>query len=162
MRSPAELTDSFRARGLRITPQRVAVFEALHSSAQQAGSPGTSDQQPGHPTAESIYQSVVADMPSISLKTVYQTLNDLAEMGEIRRIDLGSTASRFDANLDEHHHLVCDSCGLMIDTYLDVSGIKLGDLGGFQPTGTSVMVSGLCPTCAASDAAAGRVDTVDS
>ncbi|MGI9605626.1 MAG: Fur family transcriptional regulator [Acidimicrobiales bacterium] len=141
MRSPSELTDSFRDRGLRITPQRVAVFEALHDSA-------------GHPTAESIYQSVVVEQPSISLKTVYQTLNDLAEMGEIRRLDLGSTATRFDPNLDDHHHLVCDDCGVMIDTYLDVSNLELGELGGFQPSSASVFVSGRCASCAATPATA--------
>jgi len=137
MRSPAELTDSFRDRGLRITPQRVAVFEALDGST-------------GHPTAEAIYQTVVTDIPSISLKTVYQTLNDLTDMGEIRRLDMGSTATRFDPNIDEHHHLVCTSCGVMIDTYLDVSPIELGELDGFKPTGTSVFVSGVCEACATS------------
>ena len=136
MRSPAELTASFRERGLRITPQRVAVFKALHGST-------------GHPTAESIYQTVVTDQPSISLKTVYQTLNDLSEMGEIRRLDLGSTATRFDPNLDDHHHLVCDECGVMIDTYLDVSGLELGELEGFEPSAASVFVSGRCASCAA-------------
>lgn len=135
MRSPAELSASFRERGLRITPQRVAVFEAL-------------DGATGHPTAESIYQTVVLDQPSISLKTVYQTLNDLTDMGEIRRLDLGSAATRFDPNLDDHHHLVCDDCGVMIDTYLDVSGLELGELGGFQPSSASVLVSGLCASCA--------------
>jgi len=104
----------------------------------------------GHPTAETIYQTVATDMPSISLKTVYQTLNDLTDMGEIRRLDLGSTATRFDPNLEDHHHLVCDCCGVMIDTYLDASRIELGELEGFRPTGTSVFVSGLCEACATS------------
>ena len=136
VRSPSELTASFRDRGLRITPQRVAVFEALHESS-------------GHPTAESIYQTVAVDQPSISLKTVYQTLNDLTEMGEIRRLDLGSAATRFDPNTNDHHHLVCDECGVMIDTYLDISGLRLGELGDFEPANTQVFVSGRCATCAA-------------
>ena len=140
MRTPGELTESFRDRGLRITPQRVAVFEALHDST-------------GHPTAESIYKKVVADQPSISLKTVYQTLNDLTEMGEIRRLDLGSSATRFDPNGDDHHHLVCDVCGVMIDTYLDVSGLELAGLAGFEPRHTHVFVSGRCAACAASTTA---------
>ena len=137
MRSPGELTASFRDRGLRITPQRVAVFEALHAST-------------GHPTAESIYQTVVVDQPSISLKTVYQTLNDLTDMGEIRRLDLGSSATRFDPNIDDHHHLVCDDCGVITDTYLDVSGLELGGVTDFEPRNAHVFVSGRCATCAAS------------
>jgi Fe2+ or Zn2+ uptake regulation protein len=138
MRSPAELTNSFRERGLRITPQRVSVFEALHESS-------------GHPTAETIYQTVVDDIPSISLKTVYQTLNDLTDMGEIRRLDMGSTATRFDPNIDDHHHLVCTNCGVMIDTYLDVSKLELDELDGFEPAGTSVFVTGVCEACAISN-----------
>ena len=144
VRSPAELTASFRDRGLRITPQRVAVFEALHDSA-------------GHPTAESIYQAVASDMPSISLRTVYQTLNDLTEMGEINRLDIGADAARFDPTVDDHHHLVCNECGRITDAYLDVTGLDLGDLDGFQPATTSVVVSGRCEACAR--AAAKRVPT---
>lgn len=135
MQSPAELSDSFRERGLRITPQRVAVFEALHRSAS-------------HPTAESIYRTVASDMPSISLRTVYQTLNDLTEMGEINRLGLGVDAARFDPNVDEHHHLMCVECGLLTDAYLDVTGLDLGDLEGFQPTATTIVVSGRCERCA--------------
>jgi len=136
MRNPVELTDSFREHGLRITPQRVAVFEAMHQSV-------------GHPSAESIYHTVVTDMPSISLRTVYQTLNDLADMGEIRRLDFGAKAALFDSNLDDHHHLLCSQCGLIIDAYLDLSGLRLSGLDGFQATGVSVFVSGLCEGCAA-------------
>lgn len=135
MRSPAELTDSFRDRGLRITPQRVAVFHALHDAT-------------GHPTAEAIYDTVAADMPSISLKTVYQTLNDLTEMGEINRLDVGTDAARFDPNVDDHHHLICEGCGAIADAYLDVSGLDLGDLAGFRPAATTVVVSGTCAACA--------------
>ena len=136
MRSPGELSASFRERGLRITPQRVAVFEALHECT-------------GHPTAETIYKTVVVDQPSISLKTVYQTLNDLTDMGEIRRLELGSSPTRFDPNIDDHHHLLCDDCGVMIDTYLDVSGLELESIDGFEPTNAHVFVSGRCASCAA-------------
>jgi Fur family peroxide stress response transcriptional regulator len=139
VRNPDELTDSFRESGLRITPQRVAVFEAMHQSA-------------GHPSAESIYQTVSAEMPSISLRTVYQTLNDLTEMGEIRRLDFGVKATRFDPTIDDHHHLVCDDCGLIVDAYIDVTGLPLADLDGFEPAGASVFVTGRCATCAAATA----------
>ena len=139
VQSPAELTESFRERRLRITPQRVAVFEALHRSKD-------------HPTAESVYQTVALGMPYISLRTVYQTLNDLTEMGEIKRLDMGSDAARFDPNVDEHHHLVCEECGLITDAYLDVAGLDLGALDGFEPTRTKVVVMGRCERCAAGGA----------
>ena len=87
MRSPEELTQIFRARGLKITPQRQSIFRVLHGSTV-------------HPTAEAVYHSVRAEMPSISLRTVYQTLNDLAAMGEIQAIDLGTGSIRFDRTPD--------------------------------------------------------------
>ena len=71
VKSPSDLTESFRAKGLKITPQRLRIFEVLHDSDR-------------HPTAESVYDEVRVEMPTISLRTVYQTLNDLAGMGEPR------------------------------------------------------------------------------
>ena len=62
-------------------------------------------------SAEAVYEAVSAEMPTISLRTVYQTLNDLAAMGEIQAIDLGTGSARFDLHNDPHHHLVCESCG---------------------------------------------------
>ena len=98
MKSPDELTEAFRRQGLKVTPQRQCIFRALHDN-------------PEHPSAESVYELVRAEMPTISLRTVYQTLNDLAAMGELRQLDLGTGSARFDPNLDAHHHLVCDRCG---------------------------------------------------
>ena len=92
MRSPTELTEAFRSRGLKITPHRQAIFRILHENEE-------------HPTAEAVYATVVTEMPSISLRTVYQTLNDLAEMGELRALDVGTGSVRFDPNVDEHHHV---------------------------------------------------------
>ena len=55
-------------------------------------------------------------METISLKTVYQTLYDLAELGEIATLDVGTGMTRFDPNVDDpHHHLVCRSCGSVRD-----------------------------------------------
>ena len=65
-------------------------------------------------------------MPNVSLKTVYQTLNDLAELGEITALDLGTGAARFDPNVEStHHHLVCRSCGKVRDVEADFSGLQV-------------------------------------
>ena len=53
-----------------------------------------------HPTAEAVYAAAPSEMPTISLRTVYQTLNDLAAMGEILQLDLGTGSARFDPNVD--------------------------------------------------------------
>jgi Fur family transcriptional regulator, peroxide stress response regulator len=136
VKSPAELTELFRERGLKITPQRVSVFEALHDNRT-------------HPTAESVYAVVREEMPSISLRTVYQTLNDLASMGEIGQLELGTGSARFDPNLDPHHHLVCDGCGEVVDVYADFTDVRLPrhKLRGFRVSCTEIVFRGLCPEC---------------
>lgn len=141
VKSPAELTELFRQQGLKVTPQRQCIFRALDGNRQ-------------HPTAEAIYERVIAEMPTVSLRTVYQTLNDLAAMGEISSIDLGTGSARFDPNLDEHHHLVCDECGTVIDVPGDFSDVRVprGHRHGFTVSRTDIVFRGVCPACRASAA----------
>jgi Fe2+ or Zn2+ uptake regulation protein len=136
VRSPAELTEAFRRRGLKITPQRQCIFRILHENT-------------AHPTAEAVHAVAVGEMPSISLRTVYQTLHDLAEMGEIQSLDLGTGSARFDPNVTEHHHLVCDGCGMVRDVELDTSGVHLPAevLDGFAVRSVDVAFRGRCATC---------------
>ncbi|HEV7763257.1 MAG TPA: Fur family transcriptional regulator [Acidimicrobiales bacterium] len=138
MRTPAELTEIFRAQGLKVTPQREAIFRALHTSEI-------------HPTAEAVYDDVRASMPTISLRTVYQTLNDLTAMGEIHAIELGTGSARFDPNDRPHHHLVCGACGRVDDLAADFPGVALpaeNDFG-FEVTATEIVFRGRCRDCAA-------------
>jgi Fe2+ or Zn2+ uptake regulation protein len=140
VRSPDALTELFRGQGLKITPQRQCIFRALDGNQQ-------------HPSAEAIYEVVRAEMSTISLRTVYQTLNDLAAMGEITSIDLGTGSTRFDPNLDDHHHLVCDSCGTVVDVEVDVSGSDLGlpaAAHGFTVARTEIVFRGRCARCSSS------------
>ena len=138
MKSPAELTDIFRARGLKMTPQRHCIFTALHGS-------------DAHPTAESVFATVSAEMPTISLRTVYQTLNDLTAMGELTQLDLGTGSSRFDPNLDAHQHLVCERCGEVRDVYADFTDVRVpaGYGKGFRVSSTEIVFRGVCAECAA-------------
>ena len=136
MRSPDELTELFRARGLRVTPQRQCIFRLLEGNER-------------HPTAEWVYQRAQSEMPTISLKTVYQTLNDLAAMGEIQALDVGTGSVRFDPNVGHHHHLVCERCGRTQDINVDVSMLKLGrrQRQDFSVTSAEVVFRGVCSTC---------------
>ena len=135
MKSPAELTELFRSRGLKVTPQRQCIFRVLHGNAV-------------HPTAEGVYAAAAEEMPTISLKTVYQTLNDLAAMGEIQQLDLGTGSSRFDPNIDGHHHLVCTNCGKVRDLYLNPRlRVPAEQLDGFTINSTEVVLRGLCDEC---------------
>jgi Fe2+ or Zn2+ uptake regulation protein len=136
VRTPAELTAAFRQRGLKITPQRQCIFRVLHDNS-------------AHPTAEAVYAAAAGEMPSISLRTVYQTLNDLAEMGEIHSLDVGTGSARFDPNVDDHPHLVCESCGMVRDVTIDVSTLAVppGGLDDFAVHDVDVVFRGRCRGC---------------
>jgi Fe2+ or Zn2+ uptake regulation protein len=136
MRTPDELTTAFRARGLKITPQRQAIFRVLHDATD-------------HPTAESVYTLVSAEMPSISLRTVYQTLNDLTSMGELAALDLGTGSTRFDPADGDHHHVVCTGCGLVRDLFLDDIDIEppADASAGFTLGRAEITWRGLCAAC---------------
>ena len=126
----------FRERGLKVTPQRECIFDVLWGAE-------------AHPSADAVYAEARTRMPTMSLKTVYQTLNDLAAMGEIQQLDLGTGATRFDPNVDTHHHLVCTGCGKVRDLYADYSAIEVPpDAGqGFKVGSAEVVFRGLCPDC---------------
>src|SRR5215471_10954435 len=103
MKDTDALTAMFRENGLRVTPQRQAIFRLLQDDAT-------------HPTVEVLYDRARAQMPTISLKTVYQTVHDLEALGQVHVLDLGMGRLRVDPNIeDEHHHLVCTVCGRVRD-----------------------------------------------
>ena len=136
MKSPTELTEAFRATGLKVTPQRQLLFRLMHGNTM-------------HPTAEALYSEASAQMPGISLRTVYQTLTDLASMGELRLIDVGAGAVRFDPNVDEHHHVICQGCGNVRDVYVAGSqALHIEGLDGFSVDSTSILFHGSCASSA--------------
>lgn len=135
--SPAELTATFRAQGLKVTPQRQLLFRLLHDNAT-------------HPTAEAVYAAASAQMPGISLRTVYQTLSDLAAMGELHVLELGTGSARFDPNVADHHHVVCHRCGEIHDVYIDnPDALRVHGLSGFTVEQTAIVFRGRCARCAA-------------
>jgi Fe2+ or Zn2+ uptake regulation protein len=136
VKTPGELTELFRARGLKVTPQRQCIFRLLHDNET-------------HPSAEAVYAAVRAEMPTISLKTVYQTLNDLASMGELQLLDLGTGAARFDPNVDAHHHLVCDRCGKVRDVRVEFPHVRVprGKEQGFVVREAEIVFRGVCGDC---------------
>jgi Fe2+ or Zn2+ uptake regulation protein len=137
MQSPEALTDLFRAHGRKVTAQRQCIFRALEGDVT-------------HPSAERVHAMVRREMPNVSLKTVYHALNDLAELGAISVLDVGTGSARFDPNVEStHHHLVCRSCGKVRDLAADFPGLKVSRRGaqGFDIDSAEVVFRGLCEEC---------------
>ena len=138
MRTADELMTMMRERGLRVTPQRMCIVDHLVENA-------------AHPTVEALYEAIRVQMPTISLKTVYQTVNDLETMGEVTLLDVGTGSVRVDPNVEHtHHHLICTSCGKVRDVLVDIAGLRIParDKRGFTVDDVEVHFRGLCDECA--------------
>jgi Fur family transcriptional regulator, stress-responsive regulator len=133
------LPDRLAARGWRITPQRRAVIESLGG-------------EHVHMSAEQVHAAARRVVPEVSLATVYNTLNELVGMGEISEIHLADGSARYDPKTGpDHHHLVCDGCGLMFD--VEPSGVDQLSLPRAQRYGMTVgsvevVFRGRCSGCA--------------
>jgi Fur family transcriptional regulator, peroxide stress response regulator len=145
MKTVEELTAAFRAQGLRVTPQRQCIFRLLHGN-------------DGHPSVDALYEQVRAQMPTISLKTVYQTVHDLEAMGEVELIDVGTGSARVDPNVAPHHHLVCTNCGKMRDLEIDFPALRVParQRDGFSVQSVEVNFRGLCEECVSNASSAIR------
>lgn len=133
---PKALAERCRRGGLKATPQRLAVYGALLEADD-------------HPSAEALFWTVREKLPSISLATVYKTLESLEAAGLIRQVSLLSDSKRYDANQHHHHHLVCRVCKRIIDyddPRLDAL-LPNAEPSGFTPLEVRVQIVGVCARC---------------
>lgn len=146
MRSKEEWIALFRARGMRMTPQRERVFEVLSHAM-------------GHPTAEDVWKAVRADLPTVSLKTIYDILHELVSLGELKQLNLGPGSSRYEAADLNHNHFYCVSCGTVSNSE-EVTGQASPPAstgGAFMVTHVEVVYKGICADCQARRQAAQAV-----
>lgn len=132
-----KLIVSLREKGLKITPQRLAIFNILKDDKS-------------HPCAEDLYRKVRKDYPTISLATVYQTLDTLEHLGRIRVLRFDRRKTRYDPDLSPHHHLICTRCKKITDLEQDFSKIlKLPPScrNRFEVDDFSVVFYGICQAC---------------
>jgi Fur family peroxide stress response transcriptional regulator len=99
-----QFEEACRERGLKVTPQRLEIFRVLASSS-------------AHPSVEEVFEKIRKRMPTVSLDTVYRTLTTLSEAGMVSRVEVLDDRSRFDANIEHHHHFVCVRCKRVMDFY---------------------------------------------
>lgn len=132
-----ELDEALRARGLRATPQRRLVLEAVEAL--------------GHATPEQVCERVQLTAPAVSLSTVYRTLELLEELGAVGHAHLGHGAPSYHpAAHADHFHLVCRRCGYIAEADLTDAG-ELVDVVrrryGFRTDASHLSLHGVCAGC---------------
>ena len=132
--NPAE---RLRQQGFKVTAQRLAVMRAL------SGRP--------HLTADEVVEVVRADIGTISRRAVYDAVGVLADMGLLRRIQPAGSAARYEDRVgDNHHHLICRTCGRMVDVDCAAGAapcLTAADDAGYAIDEAEVIYWGQCPTC---------------
>jgi Fe2+ or Zn2+ uptake regulation protein len=133
----AEFERMLRGVALRVTRPRVAVLSAVH------GRP--------HADTDSIIGVVRTDIGEVSRQAVYDVLNALTTAGLVRRIEPPGSVARYESRVgDNHHHVVCRSCGVIADVDCAVGSapcLAASDDHGFQIDEAEVIYWGVCPDC---------------
>lgn len=139
MRPIPELIQAIHDRGGKVTPQRLGIYRTLQADAT-------------HPTAETIFERLRVTMPTVSLATVYKTLNELVALGELRRFDVNGV-SHFDPTTEPHAEVVCLVCDRVMDVdFVDVPAPP--SVPDFHIIGQAQTFYGYCGECKARQRAA--------
>ena len=129
--------DELRGAGLRVTAARVALLETVRAG--------------DHLAADAIATGVRDRLGHISLQAVYEALHSLTAAGLLRRLEPPGSPARFEGRVgDNHHHLVCRSCGAVVDVDCAVGHapcLTASDDRGFSIDEAEVIYWGLCPDC---------------
>ena len=140
MPTPSELEHLLRAHDLRVTRPRVAVLDAVHRSP--------------HASTEAVIEAVRGDLGVVSHQAVYDVLRALTSAGLLRRIQPAGSLARYETRVgDNHHHVVCRTCGTIADVDCAVDEtpcLTASDDHGFAIDEAEVTYWGTCPTCAQS------------
>jgi Fur family peroxide stress response transcriptional regulator len=125
----------YKELGLKLTPQRLSILSYLEGNKE-------------HPTAEEIYKKVSKKFPTMSLATVYNTLETLKRKGMLSEITIDPEKRHFDPNMDKHHHLICSRCKKITDIEIEFDlAVPKEAMHGFEITGNHVEFYGICPDC---------------
>lgn len=133
-----ELAIILRDNGYKVTPQRIAVYEALAD-------------ETWHPSAEMLYRKLQPKFPAMSFATVYKTVEILYKIKVIQVLNTGEDSFRYDADISEHFHLRCLKCGAVEDAFLadkvQQLTAQVEEASGYSISGRQFYFFGECPRC---------------
>ena len=126
-----------RKKGLKVTPQRLAIIDVLI------------EQGDSHPRASLIYKKAKKKKKSLSLSTTYATLNELSRHGIIKTLQFDRMENRHETNREEHINLICERCSKIMDYRIPITVDKgkVAKQTGFSVTDTRLEYYGLCQGC---------------
>lgn len=138
MRNVEQLMEYVRSQGGKATSQRILIWSALYGDRS-------------HPTADDLYRRLKPVLPSLSLTTLYNVLNELVEWGDLRRFDTGDGHIHFDPDTTGHAELVCMRCNSVIDAPEHAAPTHEAPktLAGYLIVSHSEQYFGYCPSCQA-------------
>ena len=131
------VTKLLRQQGFKVTPQRIAVYSVLANSKE-------------HPNAEMIYNQLKPMYPTMSLATVYKTMEIFEKIGLVKVLDVGDDCARYDWDTQNHSHIRCTVCNKVEDLMgIDSKAISKIVEGGseYRVTGQQITFEGICPDC---------------
>jgi len=135
--TPTDVEQLLRDADLRVTRPRVAVLTALHEHP--------------HADTDTVIRVVRDAHGEVSKQAVYDVLRALTEVGLVRRIEPSGSVARYETRVaDNHHHLICRSCGAIVDVDCavgDVPCLTAADDHGFSIDEAEVVYWGTCPAC---------------
>ncbi len=137
MMTKESMISQMRKKGLKVTPQRLAIIDVLI------------EQGDSHPGASLIYKKAKKKKKSLSLSTTYATLNEFSRHSIIKTLQFDKMEDRYDGNLEEHINLICERCKKILDyrVHFTVGKREVTRKTGFMVTDTRLEYYGLCREC---------------
>lgn len=132
-----DIIAKYKQRGFRLTPQRIAILKFLEGNKS-------------HPTAEDILKGVRKEYPTISVATVYNTLQKLKEDGDIQEITIDPYRKHYDPDTSLHHHIICIGCNEIKDIFEDYGEVLKPPhyiSRDYRVLGNHIDFYGLCKKC---------------
>jgi len=128
-------TEILRQHNLKATPQRLEITNALYTN--------------GHISIENLYDVMLKKFNSISLATIYKNINLMLEASFIQEVKIPNEKSVYELTKDTHSHIVCDSCGEIMDIDLDLNAVisNAAQASNYKIEKSDLILSGTCKNC---------------